>query len=264
MDLTVLHACAFEDNYIWLATRGDAGTDADRQDCVIIDPGDADATMAALLQYSLSPKAIFCTHRHGDHIGGVRELVQQFSIPVYGPGNESIRDLTHPVNGDETITIRGVGQFSVLATPGHTSGHISYIGGNALFCGDTLFSGGCGRLFDGTAAQLFESLSRLSQLPGETRVYCAHEYTLSNLAFARTVEPGNPEIAQYIKECQVARQQQRPTLPSSLSRELTINPFLRTGIDAIKTSAERQAGRALDTPVEVFTELRKWKDRFTG
>ena len=264
MDLTVLHACAFEDNYIWLATTDDTGTGIDGRDCVIIDPGDADATLAALEKHSLRPRTIFCTHKHGDHVGGVRELAQQFSVPVYGPSNESIRDLTHPVNGGETIAIDGIGKFSVLATPGHTNGHISYVGGNALFCGDTLFSSGCGRLFDGTAAQLFESLSRLAQLPGETRVYCAHEYTLSNLAFAQTVEPGNPDIAPYIKECQVNRKQQRPTLPSSISRELKINPFLRTDIDEVKASTERQAGRPLDSAVEIFTELRKWKDRFTG
>lgn len=265
MNVDVLHARAFADNYIWLITSGDAGaTENGQQSCVIVDPGDADAALEGLERYHLQPVAIFCTHYHGDHVGGLHELIKHFDIPAYGPASESIRHLSHPVSGGERIEVRGIGEFTVLATPGHTPGHVSYLGGNALFCGDTLFSAGCGRLLGGTAPQLYASLRQLSSLPAETRVYCAHEYTLSNLVFAAAAEPGNADSENYRQQCQAQRKSHQPTLPSTIGLELRVNPFLRTDSAAVRASTEAHAGHPLATGLEVFTELRRWKDGFAG
>jgi len=265
MDTNVLHACAFQDNYIWFITGDTPESSPDgKKPCIIVDPGDADAAETGLQQHGLVPVAIFCTHRHGDHVGGVAELVEKYHVPVYGPASEHIRAVDHPLNGGETVPIEGIGQFKVLFTPGHTAGHIVYVGGGALFCGDTLFLSGCGRLFEGTADQLYSSLGALADLPGETRIYCAHEYTLSNLAFAQTVEPGNLDMQQARENYRQMRQQNRPTPPSTIERELAINPFLRTGAPSVRSAVEKHVGRALTEPVEVFAELRRWKDGFTG
>lgn len=265
MELNVLHACAFEDNYIWFATAGVKSTpDGGKNTCIIVDPGDADAAESGLQKYQLHPVAIFCTHRHGDHVGGVPELADKYGIPVYGPASESIRGVTHPLEGGETVDIEGIGRFQVLFTPGHTAGHIVYICGNALFCGDTLFLSGCGRLFDGTARQLFESLQLLAALPGNTRVYCTHEYTLSNMAFAQVVEPDNSSLRQALGEYRQLRQQDRPTPPSTIERELTVNPFMRTDHATVRAAVEHHVGHSLQQQVDVFTELRRWKDGFTG
>lgn len=258
----VLHVPAFEDNYIWLIC-GNPENSGD-QSCIVVDPGDADPVLMALDEHGLNPVAVFCTHRHGDHVGGVRELAAKFSLDVYGPPAEAIGGITHPVNGGEIIELEGFPAFQVMATPGHTSGHLSYFGGNALFCGDTLFSSGCGRIFDGTATQLHQSLQIIAQLPATTRIYCAHEYTLSNLRFALAVEPDNPDTQHYAIECQQKRQQQLPTLPSLLAQELKINPFLRTTVPTVKKAAEHHAARPLATDEAVFTELRQWKDGFRG
>lgn len=264
MNPTVLHAPAFEDNYIWFVASGDKIGNDNERPCIIIDPGDADAALSGMRKRSLRPVAIFCTHLHGDHVDGAQELAARFDASVYGPGNEPIRAVTNPVNGGETIEMGELGVFRVLDTPGHTAGHISYLGGNALFCGDTLFSGGCGRLFDGTAEQLFDSLKMLAALPGDTRVYCAHEYTLSNLAFALAVEPENLAISALTEQCKNKRQKNEPTIPSTIALEKDVNPFLRTSMQSVKTSAESFANRQLNTELEVFTALRKWKDGFTG
>lgn len=265
MDIKVLHACAFQDNYIWFITGNTADSPSGgKKQCIIVDPGDADAAEAGLRQHGLVPVAIFCTHRHGDHVGGVAELVKKYRVPVYGPASENIRTVDHPLNGGETVSIEGIGQFQVLFTPGHTAGHIVYVGEGALFCGDTLFLSGCGRLFEGTANQLYASLSTLANLPGETRIYCAHEYTLSNLAFAQTVEPDNRDMQKAREDYQQMRQQNQPTPPSTIARELAINPFLRTAAESVHNAVERHVGHALRKPVDVFAELRRWKDGFTG
>ena len=185
-------------------------------------------------------------------------------MPVYGPATENIRAVDHPLQGGETVRIEGIGVFQVLFTPGHTSGHICYIGEGALFCGDTLFLSGCGRLFEGTAEQLYNSLRALAELPGETRIYCAHEYTLSNLVFAQTVEPENLDMQQARDKYMQLRHQNLPTPPSTIERELAINPFLRAKTESVHAAVEKHVGHTLREPVEVFTELRRWKDGFTG
>jgi hydroxyacylglutathione hydrolase len=265
MGINVLHACAFQDNYIWFITANEAELTADgKTKCIVVDPGDADATEAGLQQHRLQPVAIFCTHRHGDHVGGAAELVEKYHVPVYGPASEKIRAVDHPLNGGEIVDIEDIGQFKVLFTPGHTAGHICYVGGGALFCGDTIFLCGCGRLFDGTARQLYTSLRDLAELPGDTRIYCAHEYTLSNLAFAQTVEPENIDLQQAGEAYRKMRQQNQPTPPSTIERERAVNPFFRVDRASVQSAVEKHAGHALIEPVEVFTELRRWKDGFTG
>lgn len=265
MNVNVLHVPAFADNYIWLITGDDENFPAGaRRPCIIVDPGDGDAAMAGASRHQLEPVAIFCTHHHGDHVGGVRDILEHHDIPVYGPARESIRTITHPVEGGETIEIEGVGAFTVLATPGHTTGHVSFLGGGALFCGDTLFSGGCGRLLGGTAPQLFKSLKQLAGLAPDTRVFCAHEYTLSNLSFAGAADPENPEIAKYRQRCQAMREKNQPTLPSTIALELDINPFLRTGTTGVRNQVQATVGHGLDSELEVFTALRRWKDNFAG
>jgi len=265
MDINVLHACAFQDNYIWfIAPAGAIASGGVKTPCIIVDPGDADAAEDGLRQHGLVPVAIFCTHRHGDHVGGVADLVRKYPVPVYGPRSENIRTVNHPLDGGEKVAIEGIGTFQVLFTPGHTSGHICYLGEGALFCGDTLFLSGCGRLFEGTAEQLYGSLHTLSELPGDTQVFCAHEYTLSNLEFARTVEPDNTEMKIAGESYSEMRHKNLPTPPSTIARERSINPFFRSDSDAVRASVEAHVGRAIDKPVEVFAELRRWKDGFTG
>lgn len=254
----VLHVRAFEDNYIWLI-RGRSDSRV-----ALVDPGDAEPVLRALPALGLTPCAILCTHHHGDHTGGIEALVKHFSgLPVYGPGNENIHEISQPVCDDDRVSLLELGvEFQVLAVPGHTRGHVAYYGHGWLFCGDTLFSAGCGRLFEGTAAQMHRSLSRLAALPGETLVYCAHEYTLANLRFAATVEPGNAAIDHYRSECASLLQSGEPTIPTTIARELAINPFLRSDQPAVQAAATQHAGIRLENAVDVFAAVRKWKDTF--
>ena len=256
----VLHVPAFEDNYIWLIR----GTSADR--VAIVDPGDATPVREALSRLGLRPVAILCTHHHGDHVGGVEDLRRHFpDLAVFGPGSENIAGVTHPLRDGDTVPLGELGlRFEVLGVPGHTRGHLAYYGHGWLFCGDTLFSAGCGRLFEGTAEQMHDSLRRLAALPADTLVYCAHEYTLANLRFAATVEPDNPAIAAWRAEAAARRQCREPTLPSTLAREQAVNPFLRGGQPAVRAAAERHAGRPLADEVSVFAAIRQWKDNFRG
>ena len=255
----VLHVRAFEDNYIWLIR----GKSPDR--VAIVDPGDADPVLAALEKQRLKPAAILCTHHHGDHVGGVEDLLKHYSIPVYGPARERIPTLTHRLKDGDHINLAELGlEFDVLDVPGHTAGHVAYVGGGLLFCGDTLFSAGCGRLLGGTAEQMHASLSRLAALPEVTRVYCAHEYTEANLRFALAVEPDNADSRAYRDQARVLRQQNLPTLPSTIGLERRVNPFLRTALPRVRQAAEKQAGQALASEAEVFAVLRRWKDGFRG
>ncbi len=256
----VLHVRAFEDNYIWVI-RGNSRTHA-----LLVDPGDAAPVLAALSRLAITPVAILCTHHHGDHVGGIPELLQRFpGLPVYGPANENIDTLTHRLRDADEVRFPDLGLiFRVLEVPGHTRGHLAYFGHGWLFCGDTLFSAGCGRLFEGTAAQMHTSLTRLAALPGDTLVYCAHEYTLANLRFAQVVEPDNADIAAYRRAIEALRARDEPSLPATLEQELRINPFLRSAELEVRTQAEKHAGIALPDSLSVFTAVRRWKDNFRG
>ena len=255
----VLHALAFEDNYIWLIRGKSPGHVA------IVDPGDAGPVLAALEKQRLKPLAILCTHHHGDHVGGVEDILRHYSIPVYGPARERIAGLTHPLKEGDRVTLPELDlEFDALDVPGHTAGHVAYVGGGLLFCGDTLFSAGCGRLLGGTAEQMHASLSRLAALPEVTRVHCAHEYTEANLRFALAVEPDNADSRAYRDQARVLRQQNLPTLPSTIGLERRVNPFLRTAQPGVRQAAEKQAGQALASETEVFAVLRRWKDGFRG
>ena len=245
----------FLDNYVWLL--------ADGTDAVVVDPGDALPVRAALRLHGLNLTAILITHHHPDHIGGIAELLRDHVVPVYGPRAEAhrIKDLTHLLDDGDVIRLLDL-DFQVLAVPGHTLGQIAYYTPGSLFCGDSLFSAGCGRLFEGTPAQMHQSLQRIAALPSSTRVYCTHEYTLSNLAFAAAVEPGNAAITAHIEHVRALRANHQPSLPTSLERELSINPFLRVRLPAVIQAANRWSGGPLDTEIAVFAAVRRWKDSF--
>jgi hydroxyacylglutathione hydrolase len=254
--LSITPIPAFSDNYIWLL-RPRAGTAA-----AVVDPGNETPVLAALEESGLELTAILVTHHHYDHIGGVEDLVAAYpDVRVFAPKDPRIRAVTDPVGEGEVIRVPGTdAAFRVLEVPGHTSSHIAYLGERALFCGDTLFAAGCGRVFDGTFVQLAASLGRIATLPADTLVYCAHEYTLDNLGFAGWVEPDSPALAHRIARVQGLRQAGRPSVPSRLSEELANNPFLRCGVPEVRAAAEGYAGRPLTSDTEVFTALRRWKD----
>lgn len=258
--LQVTPVRAFVSNYIWLIH---APRDANQ--VLAVDPGEAAPLEALLAARALRLAGLLITHHHGDHVGGVEELLRQHPVPVFGPAGESIPGRPRRLREADEVRLDELGlAFKVLDVPGHTAGHIAYVGHGALFCGDTLFSAGCGRLFEGTPAQMTTSLAKLAALPGDTLVYCAHEYTLSNLAFARAVEPGNTEIVRYLEECRRRQERGEPTLPAILRQERNVNPFLRCAQPSVKQAAELRAGHALHAPQEVFAVLRRWKDGFSG
>lgn len=255
--LTVHAVNAFKDNYIWLIQAENS------HKVLIVDPGDADPVFEALKQYDLDPAAILITHHHADHIGGVETILQHYPVPVFGPADEPIPAVTHPLKASDTLTIDpDFPLFRVMDTPGHTQGHICYLVENKLFCGDTLFAGGCGRLLGGTAEQLFRSLQQLKQLPGDTEVYCAHEYTEANLRFASAVDNDNQTLQQRRQKAREMREAGQVTVPSLMADELATNPFLRSHIPNIRTAAETFSGRPLDDDQSVFAALRQWKDNF--
>lgn len=248
---------AFDDNYIWLLTRpGHPG-------CAVVDPGDEDPVIETLAGEGLRLDTILVTHKHGDHIGGIRGLKARWpDARVYGPLGEPISTLEQRLHGGDRVELPGLGvAFEVLDVPGHTEGHIAYLGEGMLFCGDTLFAGGCGRVFSGTFAQLSDSLIRIGALPPQTRVYCAHEYTLANLGFAAWVEPDSAALAERTAAARAARARGEPTVPSTVELELATNPFMRTDRPDVIAAASNWAGRPLDGRAEVFRALRTWKDR---
>ncbi|MFL2840351.1 MAG: hydroxyacylglutathione hydrolase [Pseudohongiellaceae bacterium] len=250
---------AFSDNYLWLFNEKGSSK------ACIVDPGDADPVKAYLKKENLTLSAILLTHHHADHIGGVNELLNHYNVPVYGPRSAAIPLVTHTLHEGDTI-IAGNTSFTVLEIPGHTLDHIAYLtdeGSNAvpsLFCGDTLFAGGCGRIFEGTPEMMYGSLQKLAALNPETQVYCAHEYTLNNLAFAEAVTPEDAELQQRIQQEKWKRSKDTPTIPTSIGLELKTNPFLRCAEQSIIKKFQNQPKQP--EPVEVFTALRKWKDRF--
>jgi len=255
MAVDVIPLRAFRDNYIWCLR--------DATHAAVVDPGDAGPVMQYLETERLRLVAILATHHHADHVGGVAQLAAEYSAPVYGPARESIPAITQPLREGDRLRIAELDlDFGVLDIPGHTAGHIALVGAGMLFCGDTLFSVGCGRLFEGTPAQMSASLAKLGALPGPTRVYCGHEYTAANIRFAQAVEPGNETLVRRERETRTALESGRPSLPSTIADERETNPFLRTRIPGVAASAARHAGRALPDPVEVFAVLREWKNQF--
>ncbi|WP_053119514.1 hydroxyacylglutathione hydrolase [Pseudomonas sp. P1.31] len=247
---------AFTDNYIWLLQ------DHRSQRCAVVDPGDAapvEAWLDAHPDWVLSD--ILITHHHHDHVGGVERLKHISGATVYGPASENIPARDVALNDNDSASVLGW-EFDVYAVPGHTLGHIAYYHHGLLFCGDTLFAAGCGRLFEGTPDQMHHSLSRLAALPEDTLVYCTHEYTLSNLKFAAAVEPTNADIAARLEKVTQQRQNGVMTLPSTLALEKLTNPFLRTGETLVKQKVDERAGAQNREPSEVFAALRAWKDKF--
>jgi len=249
---------AFSDNYIWLIDSPRA-----RGRVVAVDPGDAEPVIAELQRSGASLAAILLTHHHPDHIGGVPELLRRWAVPVIGPDDPRIAQRTLTVHEGRRCDLPDLGlSFEILQVPGHTLSHIALWGHGALFCGDTLFSAGCGRMFEGTPTQMNASLNRLRDLPPETRMFCGHEYTAANLRFALTVDPDNRTAQDYRDAVERTRAAGAPTLPSPLSLEIRINPFLRCDTAAIRMAAEAHAGRRLPEAADVFGELRSWKDTF--
>jgi len=249
---------AFSDNYIWLLYNSQS-----RQACVV-DPGDAQPVLAVLQELGLELTDVIITHHHFDHVGGLKELQSAYSPRVYGPSNPAITGISDRVIAGDTIAVLGV-EFQVKEVPGHTLDHIAYFHDGEeplLFCGDTLFAGGCGRLFEGTPAMMHKSLQSLAQLPAATRVYCAHEYTLANLAFAAAVEPDNTALRQRIAEAEATRASNRPTVPSSISLELATNPFLRCSKGELRASLALQGRLCEGSDSDVFATVRAWKDNF--
>ncbi len=248
---------AFADNYLWLVHDG--------RHAIVIDPGDAAPVEAALSSGHLTLVAILLTHHHGDHAGGVTELSRQRDIPVFGPAREKIAGVTHRLSEGDIVKLDEPAiTFDVLDVPSHTAGHIAYVDHQHgwLFCGDTLFAGGCGRLFEGTPGQMTQSLGKLAALPDAMKVYCAHEYTVSNLRFAVAAEPDNPAVAERLSQAQAARARGERTVPSTVGEEKRTNPFLRYREPGIVRTLREQAHLASDDPVAAFAALREWKNAF--
>ena len=256
MQLAPLPALA--DNYIWVLADDDGAR------ALIVDPSEAGPVFTAAAA-GLQPAGILLTHHHGDHIPAEPDLLARWpGLPVFAPDDDRIPTAYRRVRGGESVEVAGW-RFDVLAVPGHTRSHVAFHGHGLLFCGDTLFSLGCGRMFEGTAEQMHGSLSRLAALPPETRVCCGHEYTLANAAFALVVEPGNPALQRRFEEAKAMRENGRPTLPSTLADERAANPFLRVATPGVRASLAREAaGRVPADDVAAFAALRRWKDGFTA
>jgi hydroxyacylglutathione hydrolase len=255
--LSVLAIPAFADNYLWLIHDG--------VNAAVVDPGDAGPVLDVLRERGLTLTASLLTPHHADHVGGVRGLLAQHPVPVYGPHNPAIAGITHPLAEGDRITLPELGlALFVLEVPGHTLDHIAYVAADTgwLFCGDTLFAGGCGRLFEGTAAQMAASLAKLSALPEDTAVYCAHEYTLANLKFALEVEPGNVTLLARISAEEKKREQNQATVPSFIGLEKSTNPFLRYTEPAIMDRLTSVGRLATREAIPAFAALREWKNAY--
>ncbi|MGQ0752624.1 MAG: hydroxyacylglutathione hydrolase [Betaproteobacteria bacterium] len=246
---------AFSDNYIW--------TIRDRQCAAVVDPGDAAPVLDYLRGEHLRLVAILNTHHHADHVGGNGALLAHASVPVFGPFDPRIPDLTKRLADGDRIRLPHFDiELEVVEIPGHTRSHIAFHGAGMLFCGDTLFAAGCGRLFEGTPQQMHDSLSRLMRLDASTRVYCGHEYTATNIRFARAAEPGNRSLVELEEHVRKLRDQDLPTLPSTIAQEKATNPFVRCSEPEVVETASRYAGRPLKDPVSVLGAIREWKNNF--
>ena len=257
--MNLLPIPAFADNYIWMLHDG--------KQALVVDPGQAEPVLQVLAQLGLKLQGILVTHHHADHVGGLDALRAATGAPVWGPAYETLPEPVTRVQGGDVVELLG-GPWQVIDVPGHTSGHIAFFSTQAmpapvLFCGDTLFSGGCGRLFEGTPAQMQASLDALAALPGNTLVCCAHEYTLSNLRFAQAVEPHNADLTLYLEQCQIQRDQGQPTLPSTIQTELNVNPFMRSrAADVIAAAVQHDSQTRPEEPASVLASLRQWKNVF--
>jgi hydroxyacylglutathione hydrolase len=256
MSVSVFPIKAFNDNYIWCLRN--------QTHCTVVDPGDAAPVLAYCQDNQLALSAIIITHHHWDHTGGIDKLLAAFpNIPVYGPQNKDIKQITVRLSQGDDVELAQLGvEFSVLEVPGHTLDHIAYYGDIGLFCGDTLFSAGCGRLFEGTPQQMFLSLAKLTALPDDTAVYCTHEYTMANIAFAQAVEPKNQVLIDYKNWANEQRNNNTPTLPSNIKRELAVNPFLRCSSAELVTNVSQKMGTPFTSEQDTFASLRSWKDNF--
>jgi len=263
MTLRISPIAAFSDNYFWAIARD--GSD----NVAVVDPGDAKPVIEYLEKQRQKLTLILITHWHPDHIGGVNELVSRYGVPVVGPQSAHIPQVTYVVKeGDEVSLFKQLfdERLQVIAVPGHTLDHIAYFVNSTsqprLFCGDTLFSSGCGRLFEGDGPMMWSSLNKIRQLPEKTEIYCAHEYTLSNLTFALAVEPDNAAVSQRIEQAKALRAAHRPTVPTTLEQELHFNPFLRCDHESIKKSVSARENVQNCDEETIFTALRRWKDQF--
>lgn len=249
---------AFNDNYIWALTV--PGSD----EVAVVDPGDANVVKQFLKENNLRLTTILITHHHHDHTGGVSQLCDEHSVIVYGPANSPFEGVTHKLADGDQINLMGL-TLNIREVPGHTLDHISYyLAGEEpqLFCGDTLFLAGCGRLFEGNAEQMHRAMEYFRQLPDSTQIYCTHEYSLANLAFAAAVEPANKHIKEAIEHCTQLRESGQPTLPTNIATEKQINPFLRYSEAPVRQSAEQFAGSQLTSEVAIFATIREWKNQF--
>ena len=254
-NIDIVPVRAFQDNYIWVMRRGG--------NAAVVDPGDAQPVLDYLRAQKLALTAILNTHHHADHVGGNDGLLQHYQVPVYGPYDERIATVSHRLREGDRFTLAAYGlEFSVLEIPGHTRTHIAFHGDGMLFCGDTLFACGCGRLFEGTPQQMHASLAKLAALPDATRIYCGHEYTLSNIRFAQAAEAANPELAKWERDASAQRARDEPTLPSTIAREKAANPFLRCDEPGVIAAASKHAGTPLKDPVSVLGTIRDWKNSF--
>ncbi len=246
---------AFQDNYIW--------TIHNKTHAVIVDPGDSEPVIDFLTSNKLTLAAILVTHHHADHVGGIKNIVRHYDVPVYGPKTETIPPVTQKLVEGDSVQIDSLDlTFKVLDIPGHTAGHIAYFNNQRLFCGDTLFSCGCGRIFEGSPSQMLHSIEKLTNLADSTEVYCTHEYTLSNIRFALTVEPENKNLVDYEKIVKTKLANEQASLPTSIGLEKSINPFLRYNEPSVIEAARTRSKTPVSNDVEVFATIRAWKDNF--
>ncbi|MCH9770415.1 MAG: hydroxyacylglutathione hydrolase [Gammaproteobacteria bacterium] len=250
---------ALNDNYIWLIVH------PQQQSAAIVDPGEAGPVIATLEAQALTPVAILITHHHWDHTNGIAELLQHYDIPVYTPANDHVPLSTQGLNEVDTLYIEELAaEFKILDIPGHTHGHIAYVGLGAVFCGDTLFTGGCGRIFEGTASQMLDSLDKLNALPDDTQIYCGHEYTQANLNFAINVEPDNAALRERIKQADQLRAENKPTVPANITTERATNPFLRCNEVNVRQAIQVHYDETFSNRVDFFAALRQWKNNFVN
>lgn len=255
---TVTPIPAFSDNYIWVISL------PGNSNVAVVDPGDAQPVNEYLISNQLNLTAILITHHHNDHTGGVNDLVETHNVPVYGPASSPFDGITHPLKDGDSVELLG-SNFEIREIPGHTLDHISYFSAQIrpqIFCGDTLFLAGCGRLFEGTAEQMLQAMKYFADLPDDTQIFCTHEYSLANLNFALAVEPDNNDIKEAISSCNALRADDKPTLPSTIQQEKKINPFMRTQHQDVITAANEFSAAQLESEIEIFASIREWKNQF--